>query len=94
MANININTTTKTLQFVTNDLADFIGITKSFWNINELQSIRLMNSPQSHVEVAFLSSSKWQFTHDGSFGVQIDNVNDVAVTSDLDLYDKLYAAIG
>lgn len=94
MANIDITITANTIKFVTNDLADIIGIDESIWNINEMQYVRLMNRPQSHVDVFFKSSIKWIFSFDGVFGTQIDTVNGVAPTSNKDLFDKIAAVIG
>ena len=94
MANLDITITANTLKFVTNDLAESSGIVKSIWNINELQYVRLMNRPESHVELAFLSSKKWPLTFDGAYGSQVDTINGVAPTSNSDLFDKIATVIG
>lgn len=90
MANITVTSTTNTLQV---DFGDYYPLAYQFqkgtWKKDHIQSIQL----DSGVYISIDDERLWVVSYDGSNGFQIDSVDGVIPTSDLDLYNKLIALI-
>lgn len=92
MPNISVTTTTNLFIVDFGDYCTSLGVKKGSWPKKNNMYLHLL-CDDAAVLIKFDEDREWTISHDGLVGLQIDSVDGVAPSSNLDLYNKLKTAL-